>query len=232
MKRIEWRKFRSRSEDGRTFRTRVMLPNGSGELLLAQITQMPKADRRAIGYDEACAQFLDAFHKFVLEDPTTAKDVESFQNRFVDWISDQGFYIELKGEGYEYSYTDEPELTPEMMRERASRLRLDAPAELLEFSLALWAFMREDGPQQAEEVAERIPFGEFQIFWLRLMSEIPTHQMAIESIQHAELRAEKGEISKGEAVALRFLPALVNAISQGFYPEEVFQDGSNLRLVA
>lgn len=116
---VVWRKFEARSrQTGLPFEAEPFVPYESGILLLKQILQMPRAERQALDYDEACQLFMQAYHqrpKPSLEALGSSgvvwrkaqEDSARFRNSFVEWVSQQGYYIELTHQEYQPRYGDQ-----------------------------------------------------------------------------------------------------------------------------
>lgn len=99
MGQIVWRKFNAISMDGTT-RDYCMPPMADRpEELLHQIMSMPRENKKPLNYDTACNLFAHEFCKRIgVRPPEETRDF--YSNEFANWISQQGFYIELRGDEY------------------------------------------------------------------------------------------------------------------------------------
>jgi hypothetical protein len=99
---IFWRGYTARAVEGHTWTSEPHLPQNSGELLLKQIVEMPKSGR-AISYDEACNLFMHHVLDYLDSPGANREECGRLVNTFVEWVSAQGYWIELRGDEYRAS---------------------------------------------------------------------------------------------------------------------------------
>jgi hypothetical protein len=82
----------------------VILPFGSGELLLRQILSMPRHGKKIISLAEATTIARNFVTESVME-YVPGFDCKTFRDHYIAWLSEQGYRIVL--EGTEYQLTKE-----------------------------------------------------------------------------------------------------------------------------
>lgn len=101
---IIWKKIDVVTNQGKVLKGAgtVMLPFGSGELLLRQILAMPREGKKKINLtqanDIAYAYIIDCAVRYV-----QGIDGKTFENQHIQWLSDQGYWIELDGSEYQFT---------------------------------------------------------------------------------------------------------------------------------
>lgn len=68
---------------------------------LRQVVNMPREGRKPLDYDSACALFANALFMHCQSPESTRGSARAFCRNQMQWLTDQGFYIELTdGEYY------------------------------------------------------------------------------------------------------------------------------------
>ena len=103
---IIWKKIDVVTNKGKLLRGAgtVILPFDSGDLLLRQILEMPREGKKRINITQA----NDIAYDYLIDCTVRhvqGVDCKTFQDRYVQWLSDQGYWVEL--DGSEYSFTRE-----------------------------------------------------------------------------------------------------------------------------
>jgi hypothetical protein len=98
MHRVIWLQFSSiRRHDCSFVMQDVPLPNRSGELLLQQILRMPREGKSRVSFNYAMTLFTHAMFDHMEDPKGTRESFLQFKDRMVQWISDQGYWVELSG---------------------------------------------------------------------------------------------------------------------------------------
>jgi hypothetical protein len=98
---VTWREFMGyRRKDKSPVELITPLPGGDGALLLEQILTMPRAGKQAIGFDDAAAMFVAHYHTYIESKESTRESVTKLGDQWVQWVTDQGYWIVLKGDEY------------------------------------------------------------------------------------------------------------------------------------
>lgn len=98
---IIWREFNYIDVFGRDMQNSPYFPQNSGTLLLHQVMTMPK--KKPISMQDACmmASFENCrLYRFNTPERLDPRSL-GFMNRWVQWISEQGYHIELTGDEFE-----------------------------------------------------------------------------------------------------------------------------------
>jgi hypothetical protein len=99
--RIVWRDYHTCTGDGKHWEwTSPILPDQDGEMVLRRILCMPRAGKKAIGYDEAFRMFEVACVEECSREGSTYDSTWNLRRNFVGWVSAQGYYIDLKHDEY------------------------------------------------------------------------------------------------------------------------------------
>ena len=98
--RIIWREdFEYVDVMGRPMRSSPYFPNNSGDLLLYKIMAMPR--QKPISMQDACLLASIENGRLYRDHGGLSKSFLNFITLWVEWISSQGYHIELTGDEFE-----------------------------------------------------------------------------------------------------------------------------------
>lgn len=99
---LVWRKYFSYSKSGKTSGfSEAYLPRSAE--VLREILAMPRGGREAIDYDKANILFFRAYCDQCLDPKTTKSQCDRFLARMIPWLTEQGYYLELRHDEYDSS---------------------------------------------------------------------------------------------------------------------------------
>jgi hypothetical protein len=105
---IKWKPVTITRTDGSQYQTSVLVDRRSGEDILQAILNMPKA--QAVSLQEGYQKATREFYQLALD----LKTDESLDviDRWVEWLSREGYHIQLTGSEYEVVPDEKPKAKP------------------------------------------------------------------------------------------------------------------------